>query len=415
MPSDWIDTFMSLTETVRSPESFRLWTAITTIAATLVRRCWTVTDSPDPLYPNLYTILAGGPASGKTTMVNMSRKMLIPIVSPEGIALGPDNPSPASFMDCLYKSSKKSINGMGVPFYAAMYVLCTELGDLISKYDKDFAAKLTTLFDNPDHYSMPRRTSITVNIEAPCVNMLAAATPAALGDTIPESAWDQGFTSRMIFIYGTIPAMRRKIFTPYSGASIEELQKRLESFFKDLHGEFTWEPDAQTAMEYWFNDEMMYPKPDYGKLVNYNGRRDTHVMKLAMVSAVSSGNGLFVTFADFRRAQKWLFEAEKTMPDVFRAMVQVSDIQLLEDITFWMKGLYFTVAEEKRKAFNEKDLWKFLENKTPQEKIPGFIKTLEATGRVKRTSLGYYIPNSNVPTYGDQTPSFAPEEKGIEQ
>src|ERR1700693_2425161 len=131
MSGDWISSFMSLTETVRSPVSFRLWTAIATIASVLERRVWTVTDV-DRLYPNLYTVLCGGPASGKTIMVIRSRRLLATLVKPGGIYLGPDNPTAASFMDALVASTKISINGMGIPMYSAMSVLCTELGDLIS-------------------------------------------------------------------------------------------------------------------------------------------------------------------------------------------------------------------------------------------------------------------------------------------
>lgn len=44
MPSDWITDFVASTETMRSPDSFRLWGGIATIAAVLERRVWTETD-----------------------------------------------------------------------------------------------------------------------------------------------------------------------------------------------------------------------------------------------------------------------------------------------------------------------------------------------------------------------------------
>ena len=394
MPFDWIDSFMNLTETLRSPQSFRLWTAIATIASVLERRVWTETDVK-PLYPNLYTVLAGAPASGKTIMVNVAKEMLMPLVKPGGIYIGPDNPSAASFMDALAASSKISINGMGMPLYSAMSVMCTELGDLISKYDKDFVAKLTTLYDNPLNYSMPRRTSTSITVEAPTINILAGATPDAIGDIIPESAWGQGFTSRLVFVYGGIPQLRRSIFTRRKDSDMTVLKTELRRFFEELHGEFEWEPDAQRAMEHWFNDEKMAPIPTYGRLVNYCGRRDVHVMKLAMISGVSSGNGLTVTLSDFRRAQRWLFEAEETMPDVFRAMAQKSDTQLLQDAHHWMYVRYSRVAREKRLPMKEREIFLWFENKTTSDKIPGLIQAMERTGRMRRGLIsGDWIPNA---------------------
>jgi|SRR5579864_5964866 len=385
---------MQITETQRSPPSFRLWTAIATIAAVLERRVWTETDVK-PLYPNLYTVLAGAPASGKTIMVSYSREMLTPLVKPGGVFLGPDNPSAASFMDELGKSSKISINGMGVPFYSAMTVLCTELGDLISKYDKDFVAKLTTLYDNPPAYSMPRRVSKSLTVEVPCVNILAAATPDALGDTIPESAWGQGFTSRVIFIYGPIPDMTRRIFQRPQQQDKTHLQARLKLFFDELHGQFIWESDAQTAMENWFNIEKMRPIPTYGKLVNYVGRRDVHTMKLAMISAVSAGHGLTVTLEDFLRGRQWLLDAEVLMPDVFRAMAQKSDTQLLQDAHYFFLTKFGKVAREKRQPIKDRELWDWFSSRAPHEKIQGLITAMEKTGRLRRGGFsGDWIPNS---------------------
>ena len=390
---DWIDSFMFLTETVRSPVSFRLWTAITTIACTLERRVWTATDVK-PLFPNLYTILAGAPASGKTIMVDLSREMLSILSKPGGIVFGPDNPSAASFMDCLAASTKISINGMGIPMYSAMTIHCRELGDLMSKYDKDFAAKLTTLYDNPTNYTMPRRTAKSLNIEAPNVNMLAGATPDALGDTIPESAWGQGLTSRLIFIYGIIPELRRRIFIPRHNTDMTGLQTDLKRFFEDLHGVFEWEEPAQVAMDRWFNDEKMAPVPTYGRLANYRGRRDVHVMKLAMISAVSADRGLTVTLKDFQRAQKWLFEAEETMPDVFRAMAQKSDTQILQDCHYWLYVKYSRVDRNKRKAIPEREIASWFEDKTTHDKIQSFVIAMEKTGRMRRSMVpGEWIPN----------------------
>jgi hypothetical protein len=391
--TDWIDEFMYLTEGIRSPESFRLWTAITTISSVLERRVWIETDQ-DRLYPNMYTILSGGPASGKTLMVTFAKRLLAKLAGPVGIFLGPDNPSPAAFLDYLEKSTKMSINGMGMDMYSAMSVMCMELGVLISKYDKDFVANLTTLYDNPDTFDAPRRVSKSINVEAPTVNILAAATPDAIGDIIPESAWGQGFTSRLVFIYGTAPEQTRHIFKKRKNVDVSSLEIGLKEMYDELHGEVEWEPPAQTAMETWFNIEKMAPVPTYGRLVNYKGRRDVHIMKLAMISAAAGGHGQIVTEFDFRRAQKWLFEAEETMPDVFRAMAQKSDTQLLQDAHHTIYVKYNNIDEKQRKPISDRELWKVFEDKCPHDKISSLITAMEKTGRIRRSLLpGEWIPN----------------------
>ena len=393
MPSDWITSYMDATSHLRSPESFRLWTAIATIAATLERRVWTETDV-DPLYPNLYTILAGSPASGKTIMVGTARKLLADLVKPGGLHLGPDNPTKASFMAALENCAKASINGMGVNMYSAMTVLCRELGVIISKYDKDFVADLTDLYDNPPSYIAPRAVSKSVSIEAPTLNILACATPDALGDIIPENAWGQGFTSRIIFIYGTKPETYRDMFAKRREAELTKLRKELKIFFEELHGEFLWEVEAQDAIRHWFNVEKMAPEPTYSKLINYKGRRNEHVMKLAMISAVSAGHGLTVTLEDYNRAKGWLLSAEETMPDVFRAIAQKSDAQLLQDCHYYFQTKWGIVARDKRQPIKERDIWDWFQTRVPADRIPAMLVTLEKTGLFRRGVFGGdWVPN----------------------
>ncbi len=390
--ADWIDDFMSMTETVRSPESFRLWTAITTLSSAMERKIWTETDV-DRLYPNMYTILTGGPASGKTIMVTTAKKLLATLVGRDGIYLGPDNPNKATFLDELENAKKTMLNGAFLE-YSAMAVMCMELGVLISKYDKEFVADLTTLYDNPDTYSAPRRVAKSIALEAPTVNILAAATPDAIGDIMPETAWGQGFTSRLVFVYGTAPDIIRSIFTKRKDKDLSSLEKTLKEFYNEVHGEVTWEDPAQRAMEHWFNVEKMKPVPDYARLVNYCGRRDAHVMKLAMISAVSAGHGTIVTLNDFLRGKKWLLEVEKTMPDVFRAMALKSDAQILHDAHYAMRVKFASVDPEKRKPLTEKEVWDIFKDKCPHDKIDGLIKTMARLGYIRPgIQTGSWIPN----------------------
>ena len=388
--ADLIEEFLDVTESIRSPERFRLWTIITTIAAVLERKVWTVTDV-NPLYPNLFTMLGGNPASGKTIMTSLSRELLGSI---KDMRFGPDSPTKESFWDKLEDSGKLAINGMGVPVYSAMYQPAGEWGDFMSKYDHNFASSLSTIYDNPLIWSAPRRTSKDLLLEAPTLNILGAITPAALGDIIPDTAWGQGFTSRIVFVYGVAPAhLVRQMFVKRKDDRLVFIKARLEEIFKTHHGEFIWEEPAQKAIEHWYNVLKGAPLPTYGKLVNYNGRRDTHLMKLAMISSVSGERFPYVTLNDFERACSWLFEAEKEMPNIFRAMIQRSDSGLIQDLAHWMYTEYSKVDIEKRKPLTEKELWIFMENKSTTDKIPKLIQAAERMGYIKRgPGFGMWLP-----------------------
>lgn len=271
-------------------------------------------------------------------------------------------------------------------------IACREFGVLVPKHDAAFLGDLTDLYDNPNVYKAPRRTSKSVEIMKPCLNILAAATPDFLYDLLPESAWGQGFTSRLLFIYGTQTSKERDIFKKRTDFHFAKLLSKLTETFNELHGEFEWAPNAQRDMNLWFNSGMK-PVPNYGRLVHYLGRRDAHLLKLTMISSVSAENGLQIRLSDFERALDWLLNAEKLMPDVFRAMVQKSDKQLLDDLHWHIYTIYNAVAKDKRRPVDEKEIYSFLDDRTTSDKIPRLIDQAVKSGRFRPTKYpGEYIP-----------------------
>jgi hypothetical protein len=386
---DWIETFVRDTEGIQSPESFRLWTGITIIAGALERRVWTETDR-GMLFPNQFTILCGFPASGKTLMINEARKYWIEVPQ---LHVGPDNPSRRSFLDTLQKSTRDFTNGTGAVIYSAMSVPSTELGVLFANSDEDFFATLTDLYDNKDQFTAPRSSTSSVHIERPTVNILGGATPDYIGTIFPEVAWGGGFTSRLVFIYGAeIHDPSRDVFKKKQDKITQDgLQQDLCRIFL-LSGECLWEPDAMKALNAWFS-ERLPPIPDHNRLTHYKGRRGPHVLKLSMISAVSYHQSLTVTLGDFLRAKKWLLDAEEKMPDVFRAMRQKSDEQLIRESYHHLYSIYSSVVREKRQAIPESVLWDFLYERATSDKIPGIITAMERSDLIRRgTKPGTYVP-----------------------
>lgn len=314
----------------------------------------------------------------------------------KGLHIAPDNPSEASFKDALFESGKPALNGSGYITHSAMTVLCREFGVLIPKYDDVFLASLSDIWDNPPSYTSPRRTSKTVNIEAPTVNILAAATPAALSK-FPESAWGEGFCSRVIFVYGTQNHSYRDVFKKREATNNDELRRQLREFYNDLHGEFEWEEPAREAFNNWLNIDRCAPVPSHPRLVYYNTRREVFILKLSMISAVSAGHGMTITLDDFCRAQSWLFEEEKSMPDVFRALTQKSDKQLYDEVHHFVYVKYSSVGLSEREPVDEIEVRRFLEDKATSERIPIIIDTMIKNGRLRNVGGGFgrrFVPNT---------------------
>jgi hypothetical protein len=112
-----------------------------------------------------------------------------------------------------------------------------------------------------------------------------------------------------------------------------------------------------------------------------------------MISAASYHQTTKVTLADFLRAKQWLLDAEELMPDVFRAMKQKSDEQLIKEAHQFLYSHYVSVVREKREALPEKLLWEFVQERTTSDKIKGIIEAMERSDLIRRgTTPGTYTP-----------------------
>jgi hypothetical protein len=141
-----------------------------------------------------------------------------------------------------------------------------------------------------------------------------------------------------------------------------ELRQRLHQITK-AYDQMTWSPEAAASIERW-NDSGCEPVPVHSKLEHYSMRRILHVLKLSIISAISA-NSPIITVLDFNRARDWLLEAEQTMPNIFREMVQKSDIQIIDELYFFAWQLYI----RDKRPIGAARLVNFLANRAPSERI----------------------------------------------
>ena len=342
----------------------------------LERKVWT-TGSAGPIYPNLFTVLVGPPASGKTNAIKPIRELWS---RTNQLNLAPDNVTKAALIDALSKALRTIINGSTNAYtFSAMAVPCSEFGVFFTHHDLEFLSVLNHIFDAPSSYREERRTAGIVEIIKPYLVILAGTQPDFLNSFLPDEAWGMGFTSRLIMIYAN-NAPATDLFSTVTTQSTT-LSTELTKIFQ-LKGEFSWTKNAIDEINAW-NNHGCPPAPDHSKLLHYNGRRALHTIKLSMISSISRSPELIVTVDDFERAKDWLLEAETLMPDIFRAMGQRSDMQLISDMHFHVYRLWATVAIDKRKPIAGNELWKFLHSRVPSDRIPKLIDAAHRTGYIR--------------------------------
>lgn len=376
---DWVDGFLAYTANITSPEIFRRWAAISTLAGALERRVWVRTLGSD-LYPNLYVLLVAPPGVGKTEVTWRVREMW---KSVPDLHIAYSSVTKAALIDNLADSTRSIMRPNSVPAvitFNSLNVSINELGVLIPAYDNEFMNILTDLYDCK-HYSEKRRSkNLAIEIERPHLNLLGGCTPSYLTATMPEGAWDQGFTSRTILIYSGEPLVR-DLFAEEDAKEAERDQ--LQAALKDIgevYGKFTFTPEASEAINNW-HMQGGPPKPDHPRLFHYNTRRTVHALKLSMIASISASLDLTITLEHVQRAIDWLIEAEVYMPDIFKAMASGGPGQLMEETWHFV----FTAYNKAGKVpVPETRVVNYLSQRTPAHNVTRVLEVLIGGGLLKK-------------------------------
>lgn len=364
---------MEYTDVLSSPPIFRKWAGISILSSVLERKVWVRTKGSD-LYPNLYVILVGPPGVGKSAVLSGVERVLRTVPD---LHVAPSSVSAASLVDSLQLANRKIIRPNEQPSFVQYHYLATvasELGVFLPVYDPLFMNSLTKFYDG-EHYEERRRSSSVkhVRLEHPHLSIIGGTTPSYLNSFLPEGAWDQGFTSRTIFVY--------------SGESVEvdlfgesESDDRLnQSLLGDLkriaglYGKLEWDTEAAVAIQQWARAGLP-PVPDHNKLVHYNTRRLAHVIKLTVIAAVNRSNEMRITLDDYQTALGWLLEAEARLPDLFHSHGVAGDTAAIDDA--W-DFVYRTYNKEGKAPVLEHRLVNFLRSKVPSHSIMKIIEIME--------------------------------------
>jgi hypothetical protein len=285
----------------------------------------------------------------------------------------------ASLVDALLTSKRTLISlklqAAAIEFHS-MILMPDEWGTFSAKFDDDLIGNLTTFYDVVVPYSQWRRHKETkIVIPRPQLSILGGSSPSNLMKYIPESAWDQGFCSRMVLAYDGAKPKPEDDFDP--ARKDRELDpnmvKDLASVF-GLGGEFKISQEFREAVNAWrIGGEL--PKPDHPKLEHYNTRRRGHLYKLAMVSSVDRDNSLEILGEDFNRAMSWMTTAELNMANIFDEGQTSVDARAMNDIVNYVK--------RKGKISESAVLW-YTCTKVPQYAVYKVIDLLIHSGRLAR-------------------------------
>lgn len=265
--------------------------------------------------------------------------------------------------------------------YNTLVIAADELGAFVHKYDDEMIAVLSAFYDADPYGHNRRGGDIKIKIERPQLNILCGSTPSNLLKFLPEGAWDQGFTSRVIMIFSDERIIGDDFdLTRVPKGKDKDLLHDLK-IINELSGEVKVSQEYRNLVNAWRQQGESIegaPRPNHPKLVHYNTRRRAHFYKLSVIAAIDRSSVLLLTKDDFNTAMRWLAEAEEQMPEIFKAGAVGADGKAMDEIYHYLM-VSGTMPEHR--------LVNYARERVPAHSVMRVLEVMERADMIKAVSV----------------------------
>lgn len=269
---------------IEAPTLFSIWGSLHMIASIVKREAW-MNWFPDPrIYTHMYVLLVGLPASGKSTVVLSTQRILRPFGSRQPsmmpnvlpgvfkrlkhISMYENKATPEGLLKLLQPSSKPQwvkykIDGedetnLYVPNSynrtSEVILSLSELSVMLGKqaYNEGMIPILLDLWDPRDIWEYSKSQE-TLKLRHTLVNFFAATTPDGFRSATPSAAVGDGFMSRLTIV-NLEETTRIKPWPsiPKNAPTESDLTERLAYIGMNAMGEYHLTKDGKKWYEEWY-------------------------------------------------------------------------------------------------------------------------------------------------------------------
>jgi len=354
----WLKAYLDYTKQSEAPDSFHFWTGVSTIAGALQRKVW-----QDQLIfqwiPNFYIIfVAPAGVATKSTTLNFGMGLLERI---DGITFGPESGSWQGLGDALAQSAgyfdyTDPHIGSAKLAQSAVTVAASELGTFLRPDDEHAMSFLTDAWDGRKRkFQHKTKHSGSIEIPCPCLNLIGATTPSWIQRNMPDTLIRDGLLSRVVFVYAE--AKRHFVSLPSRNIKTKDFHEQGQKLTEDLKeiskmvGPFEFTDEVSRVggwMDCWYTKHhgsraVHLASDRYG---GYIARKQTHLVKLAMVLAASKREALVITKEDLDEADAILTDAEHSMIRVFESVGVVDEAKHLAELMQFCRAYKWITSQD---------------------------------------------------------------------
>lgn len=315
----FINDYKIVTSGNEAPELYHSWAGIAVLSSVVSRQVW-MNQGFGNVYPNLYLVLVGEPGNGKSTAMNIAKRMVRKIprrpVAPSAIT----KEALCQFMGNEKGDAYNTFTYEGEEMvYSHLSVFANELVTFLGTDQMGMIDLLTDIWDEEVYENKTKNKGHDV-IVGPFLTLLCCMTPEITDNLVRTNIIKGGFARRCIFICSNDRG--KPVALPVFTQEQEEAYERCLEFMKILQntkGEFSWTEESKT----WFVD--WYEKK-YNKMLQqmsvatkgYYRSKDVLLIKVSMLLALAENpTDLTLHLRSLQEADRMLSQVERSLEDVF--------------------------------------------------------------------------------------------------
>lgn len=335
--SNWLKAYLEYATVSETPFNMIYWAGVSAIAGALQRKVW-LDQGRYKLYPNFYIVfVADAGVIQKSTTINTAMELLkkVPMIS-----FAPNATTWEGFIKFMEDSHQADdfLLDVDSPNYktSAITISASELSTFLDPQNKFMLSALTQLWDCEDVFLKLTKFSGTEQIEKPCVNLIGGTTPSWMRDSFDRWSREGGFVSRTIFIFGDkkrqLVAFPKRHLTPEHFTRREKLIADL-SRINSIRGEYMLHPKVEELGEIWYAEHnRKVGMPGYVESSGFKDRKQSHILKLAMVIAAAESDNLVITPEHWADAVNQIEAAEQDFPKAFSSVDERTELRPFVDL-----------------------------------------------------------------------------------
>ena len=319
-PQDgWLGEFVyDYGKVIESPDSFLFWSGVATLSA-VVRRKLSIRFGTRSLYPNFYIILvARTGAARKGAPIKAAEFFARTIPDINFIDRTTTERLPH---DLSYRIQTIGGQTQRVPCDASGFMCAEELVAFIGdqSYNSDVLKFLIEWWDCPDSKNVRSLKHGILQLTNLYITILGGTTPDWLQGSLSSLVAGGGMLNRTLFIVEE----RTPKMIPWPQAPDDNTKQRLIqqlAHIDSLQGEFVVTEEALRWTDIWYKDFRQQLESNEIEAASLE-RKQVHMIKLAMLLAVSEGKSFEINSELLKRADRILKEQEIGLPEIARSLL----------------------------------------------------------------------------------------------